>query len=317
MRSSRPARRWLARPIVVAVFAAAALIGLVGARASCASTPGLSTLQLLDGAGLRDVLVYRPPVPDSARLPVVYFLHGLPGQPSDAVRAGLVAEAAALAAAGHPFVLAAPDGNGYRSDTEWADSADGRDRLESFLLDRVIPAVEGGARRTAALRGIIGFSMGGYGAANIALRNPAVFGAWGSVSGYFHVDDPDGVFGGSAAVEAANSPDRLAASARGQGIVLTEGASDPTKLVHGEAARMAGLLRAAGADPVLQVLPGEHDIGLTRPALDVLVTRLLAPYAPALTPMQARQPTVATAGRPAPPPPAVPAACGGGAAAGR
>src|SRR5579875_2111812 len=30
-----------------------------------------------------DIWVYRPDVPDSPRLPVIYFLHGLPGSASD------------------------------------------------------------------------------------------------------------------------------------------------------------------------------------------------------------------------------------------
>jgi S-formylglutathione hydrolase FrmB len=39
--------------------------------------------------------------------------------------------------------------------------------------------------------------MGGYGATNLALRHPDLFGQLVSVAGYHHVDDPDGVFNGA------------------------------------------------------------------------------------------------------------------------
>ena len=70
----------------------------------------------------------------------------------------------------------------------------------------VISAVEGAHRRDRRNRIIAGFSMGGYGAANLALRHPTVFGAVASFAGYFHIDDPDSVFGGDPRVESANDP---------------------------------------------------------------------------------------------------------------
>ncbi len=48
-----------------------------------------------------------------------------------------------------------------------------------------IAAVEGARRRPAALRVIAGFSMGGYGAMNMAMQNPGLFGTVVSISGYF------------------------------------------------------------------------------------------------------------------------------------
>ena len=72
-------------------------------------------------------------------------------------------------------MVAAPTGTGKaHPDTEWAVSTDGSDRVETYLIKRVIPAVEGANRRTAAHRIISGFSMGGYGAANIALPKSAL-----------------------------------------------------------------------------------------------------------------------------------------------
>lgn len=214
----------------------------------------------------REVWVYRPAVPDSPRLPVFYFLHGLPGSPADLADADIAATLHSyFAGGGRPFVLVAPDGNGTEhDDTEWADSVDGRDQVETFVLRTVIPAVEGKNRREPRLRAIGGFSMGGYGAMNIALRHPDLFGQVATVAGYFTIDDPDEVFGREPAVEDRNRPDRHAGEAAGMRLLLVEDEGDPLRLVRGEAARMSGLLRAAGATVQLRIQPGHHNWGFVR-----------------------------------------------------
>jgi S-formylglutathione hydrolase FrmB len=193
------------------------------------------------------------------------------------VRTGLVAELDRwIAAGGTPFVFAAPDGNsGVRPDTEWADSADGADPLESGLLDAVRPAVEGSHPRAASVRALAGVSMGGYGALNIGLHHPELFGSLVSMSGYFHVDDPDGVFGDDPAWKDHNSPDRHVAAARRIRILLAEATSEDG-LVEGEADRMAALLRAAGAEVRTAVLAGNHGFGALTAHPDVLLDFLAA-----------------------------------------
>ena len=86
---------------------------------------------------VRDVEVYRPDVPDSRTLPVVYFLHGLPGSASDLFASGAVAVLDHMFETGTPpFVVACPTGTGHaHNDTEWADSVDGRDLLESYIIE--------------------------------------------------------------------------------------------------------------------------------------------------------------------------------------
>jgi S-formylglutathione hydrolase FrmB len=209
----------------------------------------------------RAVWVYRPAVPDSARLPVVYFLHGVPGRPSDAFRAGLADSLRRyFASGGAPFVAAVPDGNGsHHSDTEWADARDGSDRVETFVTQTVIRAVEGRHRRDARHRAIAGFSMGGYGAMNLALRHPDLFGQVVSIAGYFHVDDPDGMFDADGPTVNANSPDQHVDSARNLRILLMDSDRDTQPVVKGESQRFYRLLRRAGIRATLQIAPGSHN----------------------------------------------------------
>jgi S-formylglutathione hydrolase FrmB len=93
----------------------------------------------------------------------------------------------------------------------------GATAIETYLIDRVIPAVEGRNRRDAAHRVIAGFSMGGFGAANIALRHSDLFSAVASIAGYFHIDDPDGVFAKNPKVEEP-SPSTAAEARRAESL---------------------------------------------------------------------------------------------------
>ncbi len=223
-----------------------------------------------------DVWVWRPPGPDSPRIPVLYFLHGNPGGPDDAFRHGLAEILDERLEAGYPpFVVACPDGNGENHwDTEWANAADGSDQVESRLLDAVVPAVEGADRRVASRRAIAGFSMGGYGAMNIALRHPRLFGQIVSIAGYFQVDDPAGMFAGRQDLIAANSPDLHVDMAPGKRILLDEDRSDDVPVIKGQAAVFEARLERAHIPATLRISAGRHNwkyaIGALAGALDFL-----------------------------------------------
>jgi S-formylglutathione hydrolase FrmB len=267
--------------------------------ASCSSTPSQnvtavesecpprsaqSTLSVLHlrspdmSGGERDVWVYRPVTPDTQTLPVLYVLHGLPGEPAEIFAKSVCAYMDARIAAGAPpFVVAAPDGNGaVHSDTEWADSKDGEDRLESFVTEAVIPAVEGMHPRDRDHRAIAGFSMGGYGATNLALRHPDLFGQLISVAGYYHVSDPDGIFGGDSTLIEANSPDQNLGHARNLRIMLLDCEGEDLPLVQGEAARFHELLKRAGVPSTLAYAPGYHDLSYAESQWPTEVTFLEA-----------------------------------------
>lgn len=216
--------------------------------------------------GGRPLWIRRPPGPDSADLPVLYLLHG-----SASTHETLMDEDIGelmdrqMCRSGVEFVIAAPHGQErWGSTTEWADAADGRFALESFVTGEAIEAVEGEHVRPRALRTVGGFSMGGYGAAALALRNPGLYAQVASWAGYFRVDDPDGVLGDDTAPHA---PDMLLDSDEVRHIrfMLVEGTDDHTPLqegsIHGEADRFAGILAERGMTVATVHPRGGHDFG--------------------------------------------------------
>jgi S-formylglutathione hydrolase FrmB len=239
-------------------------------RVSSADTADTSalrgTVSVLQVRGPTDIIahpvwVWRPPRPDSATIPVLYYLHGYPGLAGDPFSAGIATTLDHLLQKGYPpFVFASIDGNGEQhSDTEWADSSDGHEDVMSRVVDAAIPAVEGTHMRDAGHRAIAGFSMGGYGAMNIAMQNPGVFGQEVSIAGYFVVNDLSNMFGGRPSVESLNTPSAHPAAARGMRVLLDEDASDPFPLIQGQAAHMGDLLRTAGVPVRVDIEPGIHD----------------------------------------------------------
>jgi hypothetical protein len=103
--------------------------------------------------------------------------------------------------------------------------------------------------------------MGGYGAANLALRHPDVFAQTVPIAGYFHIDDPSGVFGGDPVLQAANSPDAHVAVAHNLRLLLLDGDRDDEPVVEGEAARFKALLDLDRVPAELKLAPGGHTWG--------------------------------------------------------
>jgi enterochelin esterase-like enzyme len=155
--------------------------------------------------------VYLPPSFDPAtRYPIVYLLHGMPGSPSeytDGTQLGAFADAQIASGALRPFIAVIPAAGADRTyNGEWAGE------WETALVDSVVPWVDTSLPTiaTPAGRVLAGLSAGGYGAFNIALRHPSLFGAVESWSGYF-TPLPDGPFKhADAATLAANNPTLLA-----------------------------------------------------------------------------------------------------------
>jgi enterochelin esterase-like enzyme len=167
------------------------------------------------GGQRRSFLVYLPPsyfTPQgrTKRYPTLYLLHGSPGSEYDWLTGGKADQSAdALIASGKipELILILPDGNGRPGETsEWGNSFDGRQLMETFVAVELVRYVDQHYRTLAdpAYRGIGGLSMGGFGAMNIAVHHPDIFGFVISLGGYYHAEGS--VWGNNAACIRANSP---------------------------------------------------------------------------------------------------------------
>jgi len=166
----------------------------------------------------RPSAVYLPPgFQAGGHYPVIFLLHGFPGSPSgfyDSLQLALVADQLISSHRVKPFVAVMPAAGrvtGERTDEEWAGP------WETYLVRDVVPWAEShltlGTRQSD--RAIAGLSAGAFGAVDIALRHPGIFGVAESWSGYFR-PFRDGPLAQASAVELADH--------------------DPTVLVRREAA---------------------------------------------------------------------------------
>ncbi len=213
---------------------------------------------------VRNVWVMTPNLPATQinLLPVVYMLHGWPGTPSGLIAGVQAPLAVAFAHGVAPFIAVFPDGNALtHSDSEWADSYDGRAMIETWLTKDVIPAVESGNIRTRKDRAILGFSMGGYGAAIIGLHHPELFGQVVTLAGYFVIDDLTNAFGSEEATDKKviyQTPVSFLKVASQMRWFLGESSQDYTALIRGQAASWASKLKAVKATDTLSYSGGGH-----------------------------------------------------------
>jgi enterochelin esterase-like enzyme len=178
------------------------------------SDPGVPALR-------RPTVLYLPPgFSPTSTYPVLYLLQGFPGSPYeylDGLRLTQVADRAIAHGALPPFIAVVPPAGLDVHRGDWTGV------WERYLVDDVVPWVDAHLPIVGTLseRAVGGLSAGGYGAVDIGLRHPLLFGTLESWSGYF-------------------TPLRSGALRRANGAVLV--AHDPSRL----AAREAPLLRRLG-----------------------------------------------------------------------
>jgi enterochelin esterase-like enzyme len=168
----------------------------------------------------RPSAIYLPPnYEPQSRYPVIYLLAGMRGSPSSYWRGlhfATVADELISSGQMRPFIAAIPvAGPIVNPDQgEWAGI------WESYLITDVVPWVDThlSTDPTPGARALEGLCAGGFGAVDIGLRHPGLFGTLGSWEGYFAPVFLDGPF----------------ADAR----TLDLNAHDPTLLVRAEAARL-------------------------------------------------------------------------------
>jgi endo-1,4-beta-xylanase len=142
------------------------------------------------------------------RYPVIYHLHGAGGNETRSVYSAKVLHEGILAGLLPEIIMVFP--NGGRS-TMYQDSADGRFMAETTFIKELIPHIDATYRTIAdrKARCIEGFSMGGRGSTNLAMKHPEMFRSMFNQSGnVYHV---------SAASQLPNAylgsdPDRLRAN---------------------------------------------------------------------------------------------------------
>ena len=197
------------------------------------------------------------------RYPVVYFLHGLPGDASSYRGSAWLAGIAAHAG---QSILVEPQGaRDGDSDAEYLDW--GPQRNWSSYVARELPRyIDSHFRtiRSRAGRAIVGISAGGYGAAMLGLSHLDEFSVVESWSGYFHATDPTGTKP-IAAPASANVHHLLAQLAddeqrRATFLGFYIGSADSRFRVENEA--FADELSAAGIRHVFAIYPGGHETAL-------------------------------------------------------
>jgi len=167
------------------------------------------------GGQIRTILVYLPPTYNTSfgqnkRYPVLYLLHGSPGQAHDWFTGGKADQSAdTLIDLGKipELIIVSPDGNGQSgAPSEWANSYNQHQLMESYLANDVVKYIDSHYRTIpdAANRGIGGLSMGAFGATNIAMHHPDIFGSVISLGGYYYAEG--GIWGNNAAYIRQNSP---------------------------------------------------------------------------------------------------------------
>jgi enterochelin esterase-like enzyme len=203
------------------------------------------------------------------RYPVIYFLHGLPGNPTSYLHLDWVAEA--LVQSGRQAILVVPQGTHVANgDPEYHNWGPG-DNWETALAGELPAWMDANYRtlRSRSGRAIVGYSAGGYGASIIGLHHPETFAAVQSWSGYFQPTDPTGttvLSVGSAAQNAAASVEALVPALAKQferhptALAFYVGASDARFVATNNALQRS--LSAAGVEHLFRLYAGGHTSAL-------------------------------------------------------
>ena len=128
--------------------------------------------------GYAGYTIYLPPSyreSDDQMYPTVYWLHGKSGRPHGSYAFISRARKAISEKLCPEMIIVAPTG---LAASMYVDSKDGERPIESVIVKELIPHIESTYRAISDrdMRGIDGFSMGGFGAAHIGFKHPDLFG---------------------------------------------------------------------------------------------------------------------------------------------
>jgi enterochelin esterase-like enzyme len=216
--------------------------------------------------------VYLPPGYDRLNIhyPVVYVMHGMPGEVRDCFVKGQVhnaAEQLILKRKIRSVILVGWDGEGPTgpSDvTNFLDRANGSWSMESFLVRELVPYIDQTYRTIPKpeARALCGVSAGGYAAVNILFKHPDVWKTGASHTGFFDpsddVENMTNILGPKGPLWDANNP------------MKTVGRITPSDNLHvyadigqgdelnDEFSSFCATLQAKKIDHACHVFPGRH-----------------------------------------------------------
>jgi enterochelin esterase-like enzyme len=213
---------------------------------------------------LRPTVYYLPPGgAPGRRYPLVVFLHGFPGSPYefvDGLRLAQTADTGIADGALPPFVAVVPPAGRDVHHGDWSGV------WEDYLVQQILPWVDahlpvlpGRGARTLA-----GLSAGGYGALDIGLRHPTLFGTLEAWSGYFRPLREGWLAHAGRRTLDAHDPSILAERearllrALGTRVFLSSGTTHDRETAAGTKA-FAGELRALRIPHELVLAPGGHN----------------------------------------------------------
>jgi len=147
---------------------------------------------LLGDPGKEKIYVYLPPTyyECETAYPVVYYFHGFGESPGNFLNSSKSQLDSLFKDGGDEFIMVEVAGSGYSGGSFYVNSPV-TGNWDDFVIHEVVPFVDSNYRTLdkADSRGICGFSMGGFGAMNLALLHPDVFAAVYAMSPGIMKDD--------------------------------------------------------------------------------------------------------------------------------
>ncbi|HET8910001.1 MAG TPA: alpha/beta hydrolase-fold protein [Ktedonobacteraceae bacterium] len=205
---------------------------------------------------------YNTPLGRNKRYPVLYMLHGSPGGTIDWIRGGhLTDKADELINLNQipELIIVFPDGNVSFGSSEWGDNINHKASIESYFVNDVVPYIDQKYRTipNAANRAIGGNSMGGFGATNIAIHHPSMFGFVVSLGGYYNAEQR--VWGKSETYRLQNSPNyTLPRSKTAQKINMFIGAATKDQPYYNDSKEFIKLLQKLHVPYHADIQVGRH-----------------------------------------------------------
>jgi enterochelin esterase-like enzyme len=153
---------------------------------------------------------YNTPQGQNKYYPTLYLLHGSPGKDIDWITGGKAIQSADTLITAHKIpelIIVFPDGNGRPKETsEWGNSGDHQQLIENYVAYDLVKYIDHHYRTLPdpGDRAIGGLSMGGFGAMNIAVHHPGIFGTVISLGGYYRAEGT--IWGKDLAYIRFNSP---------------------------------------------------------------------------------------------------------------